>query len=97
MPASTVNQGASTAVREALNNHAELIDDGVEGAADDVTLENVEGVVSIKAGGVGATQLAANAVTTAKILDGNVTEAKLSAALQTMLADFESRIAALEA
>ena len=36
---------------------------------------------SIKSGGVGSTQLASNAVTTAKITDANVTRAKLASAV----------------
>ena len=38
-------------------------------------------VFSIKAGGVGSTELASNAVTTAKITDANVTRAKLASAV----------------
>lgn len=61
---------------------------------------------TIVAGSVGAAELAANAVTTEKIADGNVTKAKLSTEVQNLLdnaateADLtlaENRIAALEA
>jgi hypothetical protein len=48
-------------------------------AADGTTITASGGTFSVATGGVGATQLAANAVTTTKILDGNVTAAKLSA------------------
>ena len=50
--------------------------------ADEVSLTLTEGAdaftMSIKAGGVGATELAANAVETAKIYDGAVTRAKMA-------------------
>lgn len=45
-----------------------------------LTLSNAN-VFSIKDGGVGSTQLASNAVTTAKITDANVTRAKLASAV----------------
>jgi hypothetical protein len=86
MPASTVNSG-SREIRDAIANHADLIDDGIEGAADDVTLENVDGVVSVKDGGIDSAQIAA----------GAIDEAHLSAAVAAILADYETRIAALEA
>jgi hypothetical protein len=86
MPASIVNSG-SREIRDAIANHADLIDDGIEGAADDVTLENVDGVVSVKDGGVDTDQLA----------DEAVTLAKLATAVQGIIDDYETRIAALEA
>ena len=46
----------------------------------------------IKAGGVGTNELAANAVTTAKIADGNVTKTKLSDEVQTSLGKANSSV-----
>ena len=74
----------------------------VQVAIDPVTREISAAIV---AGSVTATELAANAVTTEKIADGNVTKAKLSSEVQSILdaaateADLtlaENRIAALE-
>jgi phosphopantetheine adenylyltransferase len=65
------------------------------GTADDSTLAVADGVFSIKAGGVTATELAANAVETAKIKDAQVTKAKLAAATQSAhIADATANIAA---
>jgi hypothetical protein len=50
-----------------------------QAVADETTLTKSGSTLSIKAGGVAANQLATNAVTTAKILDANVTLAKLGA------------------
>ena len=51
----------------------------VGAAADDTTLELSSNTLSIKATGVGTTQLAAGAVTTAKLADDAVTGAKIDA------------------
>ena len=58
----------------------EVDDDyGVGVKADNSTIGfNTNGQVIVKSGGITATQLAANAVTTAKITDGNVTNAKVA-------------------
>lgn len=53
---------------------------------DDVTLEEGTDVIQVKAGGIDSTQLADDAVITVKILDENVTDAKLTAATQALLA-----------
>lgn len=84
MAALTLTTG-SVELLEVVNGHAALLDtvDGrVEGEVADLSVTTAK--------------LAANAVTTAKITDLNITAAKLSQALQDQLADFESRIAALE-
>ena len=47
-------------------------------AVDNTTLQNVSGVLSIKTNGVGATQLADDAVDTNAIVAANVTDAKLA-------------------
>lgn len=55
---------------------------GANGAGitvDNATLENNSGTGRVKSGGIGATQLASNAVTTVKITDANVTFAKFAA------------------
>lgn len=52
--------------------------------ADESTLTALNNVFSIKAGGVGSTELADNAVTTVKIVDGNVTTAKIDSKAVTL-------------
>lgn len=49
----------------------------ISGKVDDTTLEFSGGNIAVKAGGIGATQLASDAVTTAKIADANITKAKI--------------------
>ena len=47
-------------------------------AVDDTTIEVSSDALRVKASGIGSNQLASDAVTTVKILDGNVTNAKLA-------------------
>lgn len=63
-----------------------------------LTVDNATREISaiIVAGGVTATELAENAVTTVKIADANVTRAKLNSDVTDELDDFETRIGELE-
>jgi hypothetical protein len=90
-PLSTKNFYNPTLVGARLNDETVRIDSLVAEAVgdnvDDVTLEVDEGTVQVKDGGIDSPQIAA----------GAIDEAHLSAAVAAILADFESRIAALEA
>lgn len=72
-----INVGTLVDIYKAKANAAQ-----VQVAIDSATREISATIV---AGSIGATELAANAVTTAKIADGNVTKAKLSTTVQESL------------
>lgn len=80
-------------------NVANLVD-VYTGAEDDhtkVTVNGYEIAVTIKAGGVGTTELADAAVTTAKIADENVTKAKLASDVQASLEKADAAAGELDA
>lgn len=81
-----------TQASSTITDFAEAVQDvvgamAVGGTALTATYDDSGGTVTIDvdAGGIGATQLASNAVTTAKITDANVTYAKLEAATNVKL------------
>lgn len=55
---------------------------------DGTTITKPSGTLGVPSGGIGATQLATNAVTTVKITDANVTLAKLAAGAKTYVGTF---------
>jgi hypothetical protein len=90
MPATRLTSG-SKEMQEVSADHADLIDDlgtmlADETQADETTLTITDGTISVKSGGIAATQLATNAVTAVKITAQNVTGPKIATgALQQLV------------
>jgi hypothetical protein len=74
----TCTNNATPTLGSTSISFAQITGGGGTYTADESTLHLAASQFSIKAGGVGTTELASNAVTTAKITDANVTLAKLA-------------------